>query len=101
MNELTDISVSVVTKPNKMRFLKSKLDAMNERLPAACYLPILSKEQRNYMVLSIAKEESRLFITATKAPYLICIEVFQPQELELHILDEINHAKPRAFEILE
>jgi len=28
------------------------------------------------MVLNIAEEESRLFITAEKAPYLICIEVF-------------------------
>jgi len=37
------------------------------------------------MVLQIAEIESRLFITAEKAPYLICVEVFQPQELELII----------------
>jgi hypothetical protein len=42
------------------------------------------------MVLNIVYEEIRLFITATKAPFLILIEVFQPQELELHIQDEIN-----------
>ena len=53
------------------------------------------------MVLNIIGNEVRCFITAQKAPYLILIEAFQPQELELHIHDEINHTKPRAFEILE
>lgn len=60
----------------------------------------MAKDCRNYMVLKVVPDESRLFITATKAPYLICIEVFQPLELELHVKDEINHVKPRAFEIL-
>jgi hypothetical protein len=39
-------------------------------------LPILNKYQRNYMILNIVEKESRLFITAEKAPFLICIEVF-------------------------
>lgn len=101
INDLTHISVKLVKSPSKMNFLKSKLQFMNENLPAACYLPVLSGDQRNYMVLNIVYEEIRLFITATKAPFLILIEVFQPQELELHIQDEINQHKPRAFEILE
>jgi hypothetical protein len=37
------------------------------------------------MILRIAEKESRLFITAEKAPFLLCIEAFQPQELELYI----------------
>ena len=37
------------------------------------------------MVLKIDEAESRLFITAEKAPYLICLEAFQPNEIELHI----------------
>lgn len=49
---------------------------MNNSLPAACYMPIQNKDQRNYMVLKICEEESRLFITAEKAPFLICLEVF-------------------------
>ena len=53
------------------------------------------------MVLNIIIDETRLFITAEKAPYLIYIEAFQPQELELHIQDEIIKTKPRAFEILK
>ena len=37
------------------------------------------------MALNIVEKESRLFITAEKAPFLICVEVFQPQELEIYI----------------
>jgi len=59
---------------------------MNKSLPATTYMPILSSTfARNFMILNIAYPESRLFITAEKAPFLICIEVFQPQELEMHI----------------
>ena len=42
------------------------------------------------MVLNIAVEETKCFLTAQKAPYLICIEAFLPQEGELHIQHEIN-----------
>lgn len=59
-----------------MKFLHSELSKINKNLPATVYIPILSKLLRNYMVLNIAEQESRLFITAEKAPYLLCIEVF-------------------------
>jgi len=48
---------------------------MNRKLPAICYIPFLNNS-RNFMVLGILKDESRLFITAEKAPFLICLEVF-------------------------
>lgn len=35
------------------------------------------------MVLRIAFDESKVFETATKAPYLVCIESFLPSELDL------------------
>ena len=58
---------------------------MNENLPAACESPILSDNcHRNYMVLKIQEAESRLFITAQKAPFLINIEVFQASELQIY-----------------
>lgn len=71
-----------------MKFLHNSLKKMNQNLPALSYLPVLSKNQRNYMILKIAEQESRLFITAEKAPFLICIEAFQPQELQLEIQKE-------------
>lgn len=76
ISDLTEISISVLHAENKMEFLYQSFGQMNKNLPATCYLPVFNKSQRNYMVLRIAEQESRLFITAEKAPYLICIEVF-------------------------
>jgi len=74
---------------------------INQSFPAACYIPIFSKGCRNFMVLNIVEEETRLFVTAEKAPYLICLEVFQPLEIELQIKQEINSVRPRALEIIK
>ena len=62
-----------------MKYLKTSLQKINRNLPAACYIPFLNC--RNYIVLRIAEEECRLFLTAEKAPYLICVETFMPEEL--------------------
>lgn len=78
INDLTDISVKILKSENKLKFLQDSLQKINKNLPATCYVPILSKFQRNYMALNIVEKESRLFITAEKAPFLICVEVFQP-----------------------
>jgi len=68
-----------------MKFLQENLEKINKNLPSTTYIPILSKFHRNNMILNIAEEETRLFITNTKAPYLIYVEVFQPLELEIAI----------------
>ena len=73
---------------------------MNQNLPAACYMPILKESQRNFMILNIAEQESRMFVTAEHIPYMVCIEVFQPQEIHMLIQKEMNAQRPRAFEIL-
>ena len=36
---------------------------------------------RNYAVLHIPPQESRVFVTKERAPYLICVEVFRPEEI--------------------
>ena len=64
INDLTDISIKILQSENKMEFLQESLQNINKCLPATVYVPILSKSQRNYMVLNIAEKESRLFITA-------------------------------------
>lgn len=77
VNDLTEICVAILTSEgDKMQFLQSQLERMNENLPASVYVPVLSKAQRNYMVLNLIPNECRLFFTATKAPYLVNIEVF-------------------------
>jgi hypothetical protein len=35
---------------------------------------------RNHAVLAIAYKESRIFVTKTRAPYMICVELFSPHE---------------------
>jgi len=39
------------------------------------------------VVLNIVVEESRLFLTKERAPYMICLEVFRPDEIK-HSLEE-------------
>lgn len=100
ISDLTEVSVAILSSQDKMKFLHNSLRKMNQNLPALCYLPLLSRNQRNFIVLRIAEMESRLFITAEKAPFLICLEVFQPMELQLEIQKEQAKQRPRAFEIL-
>ena len=61
---------------------------MNESLPANCYIPILTNSDRNYMVLNVRSEECVVFRTAEHAPFLVNLEVFQPEEIELHLQQE-------------
>jgi hypothetical protein len=77
MKDLTDTCEQVLrVKDDKMQFLTSQMHKINSGLPATAYVPILTGAQRNHMVLKVVPDECRLFITATKAPYLINIEVF-------------------------
>ena len=32
-------------------------------------------------MLNIIEDESKLFVTNTKAPYLVCLEVYRPEEI--------------------
>ena len=57
------------------------LAEVNKKLPSSVYIPFVNKAWRNYCVLNIAESESRLFLTKTKAPYLVCIEVYRPEEI--------------------
>jgi len=78
LEDLTDISEKLMLSKNKLEYLKRSLQRMNQNLPAACYMPILKESQRNFMILNIAEQESRMFVTAEHIPYMVCIEVFQP-----------------------
>ena len=82
---MTNICEEVLKSQDKIPFLKETLGKLNECLPAAVYLPILNDDYRNYMVLNILPEETKCFLTAHKAPYLVVMEVFQPQELRMYI----------------
>jgi hypothetical protein len=57
------------------------LNTINKNLPSAVYVPFVNSQMRNHMVLNIVVEETRMFLTKERAPFLICLEVFRPEEV--------------------
>ena len=53
-------------------------------MPASVYIPFLSDAARNYAVLHIVADESRIFKTKERAPVMLTLEVYRPIELSLH-----------------
>ena len=51
-------------------------------------------------MLNIAVEESRLFLTKERAPFMICVEIFRPEELKLDLQEEQHtpHLEIKKFE---
>lgn len=80
---LTKISLDLIHTPDRKTFLKTELSKLNRCLPAAVYIPFVNSSMRNYAVLHIAVEEAKVFQTKERAPLLLCIEVFRPDELYL------------------
>ena len=94
---LTDIS-------HKLAFMQSSGDEkrlelirdlakVNEHLPARVYIPFVNDSARNYAVLHIASLESRIFQTKCRAPVLLCIEVYRPDELSEHVEKTVEPEK--------
>lgn len=52
-------------------------------MPGAVYLPFVSCSMRNFAILHIVAEESRIFKTKERAPVMLCFEVYRPIELSL------------------
>jgi len=82
---LTDISLALIAQTNRQEYLKQELTKINQRLPAAVYIPFVNSTIRNYTVLHIVIDEAKVFQTKERAPLLLCIEAFRP-EAELEIL---------------
>ena len=82
MESLTDLCTQVLSEPgNKKEALLAGLRKINEGLPANVYIPFVSNNWRNYAILNICEKESKLFFTKTRAPYLICLEIYRPEEI--------------------
>ena len=52
---------------------------MNLRLPAAVYVPFNKDQIRNYVILNLVINESRVFSTKMRSPFSICIELYRPE----------------------
>jgi phosphatidylinositol 4-kinase len=70
-----------VHTPNRSEFLQTELKKINKRLPAAVYIPFVNDSIRNYAILHIVADESRVFQTKERAPVLLHFEAFRPEEL--------------------
>ena len=79
---MTDLSISVLTEQgDKKAALLKGIDKINEKLPSSVYIPFVRNNLRNYAVLNICEKECKLFITKSRAPVLLCMEIYRPEEI--------------------
>ena len=78
----------ILDKTSAMNYLKSQLIELNEYLPANVYIPFI--KTRSYAVCHISVSESRIFKTKNRAPYLIVLELFRPEELSQNYSNKSN-----------
>lgn len=86
---LCEISDGLIGLEDKKAFLMPALMKVNEHLPAAVYIPFVNQSMRNYAVLHIVAEESRIFKTKERCPLLLCIEVYRPTEISLETIPDV------------
>lgn len=71
---------------------------INQHLPANVYIPFVNSSLRNHAVLHIPANECHVFQTKERAPFLICIELYRPDELAEHAETKpINQLKSKGF----
>lgn len=83
IKRLCEISDGLIGLQDKRPYLMEQLLNVNKQLPAAVYIPFVNQSMRNYSVLHIIAEESRIFKTKERCPLLLCIEVYRPTEIAL------------------
>jgi len=86
---LCEISDGLIGLEDKKAFLMPELAKVNKQLPAAVYIPFVNQSMRNYAVLHIVAEESRIFKTKERCPLLLCIEVYRPSEISLEAIPDV------------
>ena len=78
------------SKTKKTKILQDELILLNQHLPASVYIPFVGNSTRNNCVLHIPPEEARVFQTKERAPIMLCIEVFRPDEMSIVINQHKN-----------
>ena len=111
---LTDISNELITVANRDEYLQEELLKLNRQLPAAVYIPFVNgnlsifaitlriESIRNYAILHIVTDEAKVFQTKERAPLLLCLEAFRPEEMmvsdiprQLSVIKETNNRKSK------
>lgn len=52
------------------------------------YFALIIGAVRNYIILNIVADESKVFSTKERAPYYICLEIYRPEEEEEKNLEQ-------------
>ena len=89
---LKDVSKSV-----KQQILKNELIQLNQHLPASVYIPFVQNSTRNYCVLHIPPDEARVFQTKERAPIMLSVEVFRPDEMIMNAGKKSTRRPPSSF----
>ncbi|CAI2382541.1 unnamed protein product [Moneuplotes crassus] len=79
---LTNLCNIILNSQDRESALFDGLQKINMHLPSSVYIPFVNASMRNYVVLHINVVEAKVFVTKQRAPFLVCIEVFRPQENE-------------------
>ena len=93
---LTNLWNIILHARSREEALFDGLQRINMHLPANVYIPFVTSSMRNYVVLHIKVMEAKVFVTKTKAPYLIVIEVFRPEEANFK--DKIDQITNDSFD---
>lgn len=78
IEDLTQVSIKILESPDRYEMLRNEIRRINLMLPAAAYIPFSSTTARSCAVLHIPVSEAKVFTTKERAPFMICIEVFNP-----------------------
>jgi phosphatidylinositol 4-kinase len=62
------------------------IQEINLKLPACVYIPFVKDSDQYSNILNIVFEETRIFSTKQRAPFYICLEVFNPIEAFSEVL---------------
>lgn len=79
---LTNLCNLILSSSNREEALFKGLQQINMHLPSQVYIPFVNASMRNYLVLHIKVMEAKVFVTKERAPFLIWVEVFRPEENE-------------------
>jgi len=58
----------------------AELKKVNYKLPSLVYVPFVKDGLRNYCVLNIVVEQTKIFSTKERYPYCITLELYRPEE---------------------
>ena len=102
---LTNISNIIMRHVDKKGVLQEELKKVNSKLPSCVYIPFSNPKIRESFILHIPVQEAKVFTTKERAPYFICIEVFQPLiEYQLtktihknHVSRSVSESQSRSY----